>query len=147
LAILCEGYAWADSRQLLQTEALCLASHTPIQWPELPNTPQVRYRTDPYFTSQIDRWWHERFTSAPPERIHTNNIDTALAFVQAGLGWAILPTTSLHDFTGYQLPLTWLNGQPFTRSTWLYYAKASEKSPVVARFVNWLANRQGTSTP
>ncbi|MFD1485522.1 LysR family transcriptional regulator [Lacticaseibacillus baoqingensis] len=141
VAILREGYAWADHRQLLQTESLCLANAAPVQLSDLPNTPQVRYRTDPYFTSQIDRWWHERFTTAAPERIHTSNIDTALAFVQAGLGWAILPTTSLQGFGGYQLPLTWLNGQPFTRSTWLYYSAASQKSPVVARFVDWLAKQ------
>lgn len=138
VAILREGYAWNDGKKLLSDEPLCLASQTPIRFDELSHADYIRYQTDPYLSEQIEHWYNERFSTLPPVRMTTSNIDTALAFVKAGLGWTILPKIVLANFEGYIHPLTWSSGRPFKRSTWLCYYQDGLKSPVIASFVNFL---------
>lgn len=113
VAILREGYAWNDGKQLLADEPLCLANLSKISF-------------------------DERFSALPPVRMTASNIDTALAFVSAGLGWAILPKIVLKNFKGYVKPLRWQNGKDFTRSTWLCYYENSLRSPAVASFVSFI---------
>lgn len=142
VAILREGYAWNDGKQLLSDEPLCLASQAPISFANLHHADYIRYQTDPYLSEQIEHWYNERFATLPPVRMTTSNIDTALSFVKAGLGWTILPKIVLADFKGYVQPLNWSNGRPFNRSTWLCYYQDSLKSPVIASFVNFIRHTQ-----
>lgn len=138
VAILREGYAWDDEKQLLSDEPLCLASRNKINLEDLSHADYIQYKTDPYLSDQIEHWYNERFSALPSVRMTTSNIDTALAFVKAGLGWSILPRIVLDDFNGYIQPLTWLSGRPFNRSTWLCYYKESLRSPVIASFIDYL---------
>lgn len=138
VAILREGYAWNDGKQLLADEPLCLANLSKISFDELQQSDYIEYNTDPYLKGQIEHWYNERFSALPPVRMTASNIDTALAFVSAGLGWAILPKIVLKNFKGYVKPLRWQNGKDFTRSTWLCYYENSLRSPAVASFVSFI---------
>lgn len=144
VGILREGYAWNDEKKLLSDEPLCLASLKEISFDELSNSDYIQYKTDPYLNDQINHWYNERFSELPAVRMNTSNIDTALAFVEAGLGWTILPKIVLDKFDGYTKPLTWISGRPFNRSTWICYRKESLRSPVVASFVDYIINQYKT---
>ncbi|WP_203648792.1 LysR family transcriptional regulator [Secundilactobacillus yichangensis] len=138
VAILREGYAWNDGKQLLTDEPLCIASRKDLDFDDLTHSDYVQYKTDPYLNDQISHWYNERFSTLPSIRMTASNIDTALAFVKAGLGWSIFPQIVLDHFDGYVRPLTWLSGRPFNRSTWLCYYKESLLSPVISSFVNYV---------
>lgn len=63
-------------------------------------------------------------------------IATCVEMVSRGLGWAIVPEICLKEFHGCIRPLTFNNGEPFVRSTYLLYTEEAMKLPQVNAFIN-----------
>lgn len=67
-----------------------------------------------------------------------NDIDTCKEMVKCNFGYSIIPRICLRDDDDfYTIDLTYKNGEPIIRSTWLLYNEVDEKS-AVNDFINFL---------
>jgi len=67
--------------------------------------------------------------------IHVDSITTCVEMVRRGIGWTIVPEICLEGFDGRIMPLSFANGEPFTRSTYLMYMDSVAELPQVSAFI------------
>lgn len=72
--------------------------------------------------------------------IFVDDITTCVEMVQRGLGWSIVPDICLKNFDGIIEPLTFDNGEPFVRSTYIMYNNNVTELPQVNAFIELLKN-------
>ena len=56
--------------------------------------------------------------------------------VKNGLGWSVLPEICLKDYSGIVRPLSFADGEPFVRSTYLLYTDQAAQLQQVKAFVD-----------
>ena len=74
--------------------------------------------------------------------IFVDNITTCVEMVTRGLGWAIVPEICLNGFSGDIRPLTFANGEPFVRSTYIMYTDTALSLPQAEAFINIVRNQE-----
>lgn len=141
LAIIRGDYSWIEEKHLISEEPICLVSAQPIEFTDLPHKPQISYLTDSSLEPIIEKWWNEHFARPPLITMEVDSMDTCRQMVLNGLGWAILPAIGLNgQLAPYTRQLSWINGKPLTRRTWLmYHTKMLELSTVQA-FTDYIKN-------
>ncbi|SDF29691.1 LysR family transcriptional regulator [Sporomusa acidovorans] len=140
VAILRGDYIWNEGQLLLRNEPICLVSSSPIELNDLPNQPQISYKTDGPLYDIIQEWLRQSFSHPPLNPMEVDNMDTCRQMVLKGLGWAILPEIGLqkHDNL-YTRALYWKNGKPLRRKTRLLYQHSSLELSVVKAFVDYIS--------
>lgn len=138
IAIVRGDYHWAEEKQLIFEEPLCLVSSRPIEFDDLPRKPQIDYMTDSSLKPLVEEWWRESFSQPPLVTMAVDSMDTCRQLVVNGLGWAILPQIGLrHHHNLYTKALHWRNGQPINRRTWMMYPASSLELSTVRTFVEY----------
>lgn len=141
IAIIRGDYLWSEEKSLLREEPICLVSHEPIEMRDLPHKPQVSYMTDSSLKPLVDEWWRDSFDRPALITMDVDSMDTCRQMVIHGLGWAILPETGLGKHNElYKRNLTWRNGNPLTRRTWIMYQTSSIELSAVRAFVEFIHN-------
>ena len=147
-----EGVAQAERFLVCSDQALAV-SRTPFTLEDLPNLPRIVYQKDPFSTRLLDQWWHDRFTVPPRIGMHANHGDTCREMVLAGLGYAIfLSRAFLSEHSGLvERPLTYANGTPLLRHSWMIWQPDFFAVPLVRHFIEFMQaslerDRAGLST-
>ncbi len=144
LGILRGDYDWNGERFLLDKERLCIISKSEIQLKDLPKLPLIDYHTDSSLKRLINRWWQETFAMPPLVTMETDRQDTSKEMVKHGLGYAIVPEICLRPSDElFVKGLSYKDGQPVLRDTWLMYQPDSLHLSVVKAFIEFLRSRQG----
>lgn len=133
-------FKWHEDTYELFKEPICLAYSEKVLINDLPDLPRVKFMTDPVLYHQINQWWNERFNVESKTIIETSNTVTCLELLKTGLGYAIIPQLGLQGFNGYIEPLTWLNGEPFTRQTNIFIRTKSNLLPAVRIFTDFVVD-------
>lgn len=139
LGILRGNYEWYGKKALLHTEKLCLISKKEIKLEELPELPFINYKTDSSLKTLINGWWHDRYSEPPFIMMETDRLETCKEMVKNDLGIAIVPQICLQPSDNLQIhELSYHDGEPVNRYTWLMYNQDSLQLSTVKNFINFL---------
>lgn len=100
------------------------------------NRPFIQFKSDSNYYLEIQRWWHRHFGEKPGRQITVDQIETCKQLALNGIGYAILPSTTLTgDEDVNKIPL--LNDEEefeLTRDTWLIGYESTFELKQVAAF-------------
>jgi DNA-binding transcriptional LysR family regulator len=130
-------------RALVGTEQAVLVSRTKIALSDLPRLPQIAYLTDPFAIKLVDQWWHSRFSDPPVIGMRANHGETCHEMIANGLGYGIFLSS---DFVSrsealFRLPLTYPDGSPLVRNSWMVWRKAFAEWALVGNFLGYMRER------
>jgi len=148
------AFIWGEmdgdfERVLLNTNQARAVSCTPITLADLPKMPQVVYQKDSFARKLMDTWWRDNFDEPPHIGMHANHGDTCREMVLAGLGYAIfLSNAFLPENCGlFELPLTYADGTPVVRNSWMVWQKDISRIPLVRNFVEFMRSHLSEPAP
>ena len=135
MAVLRGHFPWAGESLLLSREAVYAVTSRANQGLDLSSLPYIHRQSDKPFMSRIQRWKLEQHITESASSIQVNDISTCLSMITSGIGWSILPEICLKDREDLLLrPLTFQDGTPFTRSTFVFYREEYARLPQVKIF-------------
>lgn len=136
IAIVRGEFQWKEEKILLNRERINLIHSSDKQNLDLGKLPYIGRHSDLSFEREVSKWMQENHLQPNKHNgINVDNVTTCVEMVTRGLGWAIVPDIGLHEFEGRIEKLTFKNGEPFVRSTYLLYNKEAFQLPQVAAFV------------
>ncbi|HCM29003.1 MAG: LysR family transcriptional regulator [Treponema sp. GWB1_62_6] len=139
VAIIRGEYDGNEEKRLILEDPVCLVSKKPMEIQELPDRPRIVYGTDTSLQEMVDAWWRKTFARPFLERMAVDNMDTCRRMVLQDLGYAILPSIGLSEFDAlHTQPLSWRNGDPLVRRTWICSGSYAGKLPAVHAFVEYV---------
>lgn len=142
LGIMRGNYDWYGRKTLLHKERLCLISKKEVELDRLPELPFINYKTDSSLKNLINGWWHDRFSDPPMATMETDRQETCKEMVKNDLGVAILPEICLQPGDNlFTYGLSYKNGDPVLRNTWLMYNEDSLQLSTVKNFIDFLSTR------
>ena len=133
---------WKGEKILLNREKICAITNQQDANKSLTEIPFIGRKTDAEFERELAQWIHENNIRAKEHGIYVDNITTCVEMVSRGLGWAIVPEICLKDFKGNIRPLSFANGEPFLRSTYIMYPSQILALPQVKAFIDLIKNPQ-----
>lgn len=139
-AIIRGEYDWKGEKILLNRENVCAIRSLNDANRSLHSLPYIGRKTDLQFEREISQWVHEKHLQLKHSGIFVDDITTCVEMVQRGLGWSIVPDICLKNFDGIIEPLTFDNGEPFVRSTYIMYNNNVTELPQVNAFIELLKN-------
>ena len=134
IAIVRGSYDWKGESLLLSSENICAISSLEDRGKPLCEIPYIARRTDPAFEREIILWMRENDLHPEPD-IYVDSIETCAEMVKKGLGWAIVPEICLNDFDGDIRRLSFSDGKPFIRPTYMLYSDEALKLRQVRAFI------------
>lgn len=108
--------------------------------------PLISFKSDDSLNELMNSWlFHYQGKITPIKKFSVDQIETCKQFMKQGLGMAILPKSVSHGLLDKypNLPLQ-VNGQEFTRDTWICHQKGIRKLPQVDHFINLLLDESFT---
>ena len=145
LAIVRGDYSdWFGEKLLLFRERICLIHTEQSAEIDFLELPYIERKSDQTMEHQVWRWlkennMSERLTST----MSVDSMQTIVEMVSAGLGWAIVPEICLDGFKGHIIPLTYADGIPLERSTYLLYSSQLMELPQVKAFIELIRAKKG----
>ena len=134
LAVVRGSYGWKGEKLLLSTEDICAISAREDSGRPLSVIPYIARRTDPAFEREIMAWMRENDLHPEPD-IYVDSIETCAEMVMRGQGWAIVPEICLKNFDGDIRRLSFADGKPFIRPTYMLYSEEALRMRQVGAFV------------
>lgn len=138
IAIIRGEYSWEGGRYLLAEERVYMVCSIENEDRKLQEYPYISRKADPYLSGQLLRWIREQGISTESSKICVDNITTCEELVGSGVGWSILPEIALENFTGVKKPLSFKNGDPFIRRTYVFCQRETLRLPQVDAFIKVL---------
>lgn len=138
VAIIRGEYEWKGEKILLTRENVCAIRSKKDKTRSLHTLPFVGRKTDIQFERELAQWMREQCIQPKNDNIFVDNITTCVEMVQRGLGWSVVPEICLENFDGIVEPLTFKNGEPFVRSTYIMYNNNVTELPQVKAFIELL---------
>ncbi len=136
VAILRGDFLWNEHRILLSREPVCAIMNKEYESVDLDQIPFIGRKTDGGFERDLTRWFRESNLQISTSGIVVDNISTCVEMVKNGLGWSVLPEICLRDYSGIVRPLSFADGEPFVRSTYLLYTDQAAQLQQVKAFVD-----------
>ncbi|MFG6150317.1 LysR family transcriptional regulator [Halobacillus sp. B23F22_1] len=143
LGILRGDYDWEGEKLLLTKEQLYIISKNEISLEELPQLPFIYYKTDNSLKRLISRWWNDHFSQSPLTAMEVDRQETSKEMVKNDLGFSVVPEICLRPSDDlYTEGLTYKNGEPVLRDTWLMYRTDFIQLNIVKAFIDFLIKQQ-----
>lgn len=98
--------------------------------------PFIQFKSDSNYYQEIQEWWHRKFQIPPKRTVIVDQIETCKQMAFNGIGYAILPSITLHggEKNIFKLPLLDEHGKPLKRDTWLLGYESAFKLKQVQAF-------------
>lgn len=140
LAIVRGNQNWYGEKEVLFSDELLLVDTQKFELSEYKeiHRPFIQFKSNSNYYQIIQSWWYEQFNSLPRNEIVVDQIETCKQFVLNGLGFAILPSTVLHDVKDdilIKTPLYTKENTLLTRDTYLLYNRDALKLKQVEGFM------------
>lgn len=135
------GYTPTGKCIKLLDEPYCLVYHKKVTFDELLELPFLSYSSDPTISVAVEKWFTDHLKDTPEPSMELDSMATCRHFVREGLGWTILPYMGLGSCKEqgiYVEPVTYKNGEPLKRETFLFYDEASLKLNSVKIFIDFV---------
>lgn len=141
---------WSGWKQHLFSDPLLLVDTTIQSLAELEHVkkPFLQVDTDSTYRYTIEQWWYHQFKRQPPRSILVDQFETCKQLVLHGIGYAILPGTSIteRETALKKLPICDPQGQPIYRDTWLIVSEPARQLPQVQAFIQLLTGGDPSPT-
>ena len=122
LAVLRGHFPWSGQSRLLSKEKVYAVTSKENEKIPFSQLPYIHRQSDKPFMARIQRWKLEQHITDSPSSIQVNDIATCLAMITSGIGWSVLPEICLKGRDDLvKKALTFRDGTPFTRSTFVFY--------------------------
>lgn len=132
-----EYHDWFGERYLMSSEPICLIHNYDTDIFKCWKYPYIERISDNNMEYLVKQWLQEQDFDEPIQSdISIDGIQTVVSMVSNQLGWAIVPEIGLQNFNGTIIPLTFKNGAPLVRSTYLLYQKTSLHLPQIQAFID-----------
>lgn len=138
VAIVRGEHTWSEVKHLIGVEPIYFVSNHQVPSKFLPKLPYIMYDADASLNSIVADWWSEQFSSPPRVAMQINDADTCRQLAALGLGYTIIPAMNAAPAvcSGLNiLPLTYKDGTPLDRKTYILCRNTSLKLPAVAKFI------------
>lgn len=129
-------------RILLCMERTFICSTRKINLDNLPDEPQIDYKSDTLVRSALYMWWLEHYKKPPKIAMSVDRVGSSVEMVRKGLGWAFL-SEKMADM----LPEVWKHevkhpdGRPHMRHTWVVSSQDAKQLRMVSSFLEFIVNR------
>ena len=139
LAVLRGHFPWSGQSRLLSKEKVYAVTSKENEKIPFSQLPYIHRQSDKPFMARIQRWKLEQHITDSPSSIQVNAIATCLAMITSGFGWSVLPEICLKGRDDLvKKALTFRDGTPFTRSTFVFYQEEYAQLPQVKIFLERL---------
>lgn len=135
IAIIRGEYPWKGEKILIERETICAIKNSQHHDKAFSELPYIGRKTDLAFEREMVHWMAENGFNHKDHSIYVDNITTCVEMVKNGDGWTIVPEICLDDFDGDIIPLTFADGEPFVRSTYLMFPEIVLELPQIKEFV------------
>ncbi|SXE02626.1 LysR family transcriptional regulator [Klebsiella quasivariicola] len=135
LAIIRGEFPWKGHKKLIDCDRIYAICSNKDKNKPLNEISFIGRKTDTVFERELSQWMRENNHNPERQGIYVDNISTCVELVDRGLGWTVVPEICLRHFTGHRIPLSFKNGAPFVRSTWLVYTDEITALPQVRAFI------------
>ncbi|WP_409305251.1 LysR family transcriptional regulator [Peribacillus sp. SCS-155] len=100
--------------------------------------PFIQFKSDSNYYQEIQDWWFRQFQTPPRNTIVVDQIETCKQMAMNGIGYAILPAITLHDYDKniFKIPLLDEHNHSMERDTWLCGYESSFQLKQVQAFAN-----------
>lgn len=139
LAILRGEYPWKGEKQLISQERICAIKGKDNKDKEFKDLRYVGRKSDLTFERELVYWFHENQIDLSNQTAYVDSLTACVELVKASDAWTIVPEICLDNFDGEIYPLSFSDGTPFIRSTYVMYSEAVGELPQVQEFVNLIA--------
>ncbi|WP_176431391.1 LysR family transcriptional regulator [Anaerovirgula multivorans] len=135
---------WKEKKHVILEEPYGIISAFPIEFNQLPSIPWIQ--DDTTIITKLDKeffyWWQRQFSSPPPSNIIlVNSIEASIQMVSHGFGWTIVPKMHVKNRRSiFFYPLTWPDGQPMLRKTFMLYRNKALEQPAAKTFIDYVMN-------
>lgn len=136
IAIIRGDYPWKGKKLLISEENICAIKSWKNQDTDFKDLQYIGRKTDLPFEQDLVHWFHENTIDLKNQTAYVDNLTTCVELVKVTDSWTIVPEICLDTFDGVINPLTFANGTPFVRSTYLMYSDTIEELPQIREFVN-----------
>lgn len=142
VAVVRGDFQWDGPKQHINEENICLISKEKIDIDSLPTLPRVGFTTDHLLQNTLDKWWRDKFSSAPQIAMEVGNSQIAVEMVSQGLGYAILPKYCLKAGKDLHVEnIHYNSGEKVIRNTWLIYHEKDLILSTVREFSNFMESK------
>ncbi|WP_158738039.1 LysR family transcriptional regulator [Alteribacillus sp. YIM 98480] len=143
IGILRGDYEWEGEKSLLIKEQLYIISKSKIRLDDLPQLPFIYYNTDNSLKRLINRWWNDHFSQSPLTTMEVDRQETSKEMVKHDLGFAVVPEICLRSSDElFTEGLSYKNGEPVMRDTWLMYRTDFLQLNIVKAFIDFLQKQR-----
>lgn len=143
VAIVRGEHIWSEVKHMIDTEPIYLVANQQIPPKLMPKLPYIMYDADASLNTIVANWWNEQYSSPPRVAMQINDADTCRQLAALGLGYTIIPAMNTPSTTHASLnivPLTYKNGTPLDRKTYVLCRNTSLNLPAVAAFIEHILN-------
>ena len=118
-AIIRGDFTWTEKTLRLKADPCYYAvMASPVDLARLPELPQIRLVSDAPLQACLDRWWTERYRTAPRIAAVVDRSDVGIEMVRQGLGYSFLSGLYLQGYPELcRAKLRFSGGQPLGRIT------------------------------
>lgn len=140
IVIIRGNYPWSEGDLILSEEPVYAVSSHAANLQDLRAAAgnYIGRDVDPEFTAELDSWRRRYKLDAERISLMVNDVETMVAILNKGIGWAILPELCLQNFKGHRIPLCHNDGTPLLRHSHILYRNHYFQLPQVQRFVGML---------
>lgn len=125
---------------LLFKDPLYIFDTEPFDEKQVKERPLISFKSDDNLNDLMNNWlFHYQGKINPIQKISVDQIETCKQFMKQGLGMAILPRSVSYRLQEEypNLPLQ-VNGEEYSRDTWVCYQKGMRELPQVDQFIKLL---------
>ena len=126
-------------RSLLITERTFICATKKIDLENLPDEPQIAYKSDPLVRAELNKWWAENYKRPPKVAMVVDRLVSTVDMVLKGLGYAFLSEIMIQRMEGiYKYEVKHPDGQPYTRRTWVVPNQDAKHLRLVSGFLQFM---------
>lgn len=144
IAIIRGDFNWPEQKHIILEEPFCLVTSQPLKLSRLPYLTWIQYEKAALTKTDVEyyRWWKENFDAPLPHITKVDSIEACIQLVSYGIGWTILPKIHLvNNRRLFSHPITWGNGRPMLKSTYIAYRTENRNCPAAKTFVDFILHQ------
>ena len=131
-------YTVAEEKYLLFRERTYVCAKKEYSLADLPDAPQISYKSDVLIRADLMAWWNQRYSKPPRVIMEVDTVGTSADMVERGLGYAFLS-----EILAGKIKDTWkhemlhADGTPYYRHAWLITNQDAKQLKLIDRFIHF----------
>lgn len=135
-------------RSFLVSEKTFICSTKKLNLKNLPDEPQIAYKSDPLVRAELNTWWAENYKRPPKIAMVVDRLVSTVDMVLNGLGYSFLSEIMTQRMEGiHKYEMRHPDGRPYMRHTWVVPNQDAKQLRMVSSFLQFLAEHPPSLSP